>query len=264
MPTPLAALATVLLNARHVVVFTGAGMSADSGIATFRDQADSHWSRYKPEELASVSGWKANPQRVWAWYEARRAQVMAATPNPGHLAIAQLGPLLSSASGRAVRVDVVTQNVDDLHERAGSTDVVHLHGSLFAPRCFACQRPGAFDDEPPDLNVLELQPPRCTHCGGLLRPGVVWFGEMLPTDAFNRAQKSMATCDAVLVVGTSGVVYPAAELPIRARNAGKFLAEINPTPSNLAEHMNVQCRAHAAQALPELLALIGGPTSDDQ
>lgn len=144
MTTPEHTIANALLQAQNIVVFTGAGMSADSGIATFRNKPDSHWSQFNPRELASHEGWQANRRRVWAWYEARRANVLAAQPNAGHLAVARLADALSQRTGRAVQVSVVTQNVDNLHERAGSTDVIHLHGSLFAPRCTACHRPGLF------------------------------------------------------------------------------------------------------------------------
>lgn len=253
MSQPRHTIATALLQAQRIVVFTGAGMSADSGIATFRHNPDSHWARFDPRELASPDGWRANPQRVWAWYEARRANVLAAAPNAGHIAIAQLGSVLSERTGRAVQVDVVTQNVDDLHERAGSTVVTHLHGSLFAPRCAACHRPGAFASEAPDVQATAVTPPSCTHCGGRIRPGVVWFGEAMPQDAFRRTEDLVDACHAMLVIGTAGVVFPAAALPISAHQLGKFVAEINPEPSALAPYMNVQWPTSAAQGLPELL-----------
>ncbi len=249
-------LASALLQARRIVVFTGAGMSAESGIGTFRNAPDSHWSRLDPRQLASPEGWRANPRRVWAWYESRRGEVMAAQPNAGHQAIARLANVLHERSGRTVQVDVVTQNVDNLHERAGSTGVTHLHGSLFAPRCFACHRPGEFAPGEPDRQATEVQPPTCTHCGGHIRPGVVWFGEALPQNEFRRAEDLVDACDAMLVVGTSGVVWPAAELPINAHHLGKFVAEINPEPSELAQYMRVQWPTSAAQGLPQLLELL--------
>lgn len=245
-----------LLQARRIVVFSGAGMSAESGIGTFRNAPDSHWSRFDSRELASPDGWRANPQRVWAWYESRRAEVLAAQPNAGHFAIAQLARALHARTGREVQVDVVTQNVDNLHERAGSTGVVHLHGSLFAPRCFACARPGAFADGVPDRKATEVEPPSCGHCGGRIRPGVVWFGEAMPQAEFRLAEDLVDACDAMLVIGTSGVVFPAAELPINAHHLDKFVAEINPTPSNLVQYMRVQWPTSAAQGLPELLQLL--------
>ena len=249
-------IARALLQARRIVVFTGAGMSADSGIATFRNNPDSHWSKFNPEELASPDGWRANRSRVWAWYEARRANVLAAQPNAGHLVIAQLAHVLSRRANREVRVDVVTQNVDNMHERAGSKEAIHLHGSLFAPRCLACDRPGQFAPDEPDRDAVEVEPPICTHCGGSLRPGVVWFGEAMPQAEFRQAEDLVDACGAMLVVGTSGVVYPAAELPINAYRLDKFTAEINPEPSKISHYMTQQWPATAAEGLPQLLDLL--------
>jgi NAD-dependent deacetylase len=255
-PAPLSTIASALLKAQRIVVFTGAGMSAESGIATFRHAPDSLWAQFKPEELASPRAWKANPQQVWAWYEGRRATVMNTQPHAGHVAVAQLADTLQRAHGRTVQVTVVTQNVDDLHEQAGSTDVVHLHGSLFEPRCTACHRAGAFAPNPPDPEAKLVEPPRCGHCGGRIRPGVVWFGEQLPSAPFQQAEDWVDACDAMLVVGTSGVVWPAADLPIAAHQLGKFVAEINPEPSELAPYMNVQWPTSAAQGLPALLVAL--------
>jgi NAD-dependent deacetylase len=179
---------------------------------------------------------------------------MNTQPHAGHHAIAQLAESLQRAHGRPVQVNVVTQNVDDLHERAGSTQVVHLHGSLFAPRCATCDRPSTFALEAPNPNATDLEPRHCTHCGGHIRPGVVWFGESMPQEPFRQAEDWVGVCDAMLVVGTSGMVWPAAELPVSAHQLGKFVAEINPEPSSLAKYMNVQWAASAAQGLPALLA----------
>lgn len=257
MNTAQHTLASALRQASRIVVFTGAGMSAESGIATFRDQPGSLWAQFNTRQMATPQGWSENKQRVWAWYEGRRGAVMATEPNAGHVAIAQLAGTLQRLHGHEVQVDVVTQNVDNLHERAGSASVIHLHGSLFAPRCMACHRPGEFAPGEPDASLTELDPPRCQHCQGYLRPGVVWFGEEMPQDAFRQAEDLVDTCDAMLVVGTSGVVWPAAELPINAHNLGKFVAEINPTPSELAKYMRVQWPTSAAQGLPQLLNLLG-------
>jgi NAD-dependent deacetylase len=256
IPMPAHTIASALLQARRIVVFTGAGMSADSGISTFRNSPDSYWSRFDPLELASAKAWRANRRRVWAWYEARRANVLASQPNAGHLAIARLADVLCRNANPEVQVDVITQNVDDLHERAGSHSVVHLHGSLFAPRCAACHRPGTFATGIPDLNAIEADSPRCKHCSGYIRPGVVWFGEAMPQDKFRLAEELVDACDAMLVVGTSGVVYPAAQLPIHAHLLGKFIAEINPEPSEIARYMRVQWPVSAAQGLPQLIELL--------
>lgn len=256
MTPPIQTIASALLAARRVVVFTGAGMSAESGIATFRDKPDSLWAQFNTREMASPDGWRENKQRVWAWYEGRRAAVMQTQPNAGHIAIAQLADTLYAAHGKHVQVSVITQNVDDLHERAGSTSVIHLHGSLFSPRCAACDRPAEFASEPPDTQATEVEPPHCTHCGHSIRPGVVWFGEAMPQQPFRLAEDLVDTCDAMLVIGTSGVVWPAAELPINAHRLSKFVAEINPTRSELAGYMNVEWPTSAAQGLPELLVQI--------
>ena len=256
MNTPQHTIAQALLQARCIVVFTGAGMSAESGIGTFRDGGNSHWSRFDPREMASPNGWRADPNRVWAWYESRRAEVLSAQPNSGHLAIAQMAEVLHQRTGRTVQVDVITQNVDNLHERGGSASVIHLHGSLFAPRCTACARPGAFAPEAPNPHATDVEPPRCTHCGGRIRPGVVWFGEPMPQTEFRLAEDLVDVCDAMLVVGTSGVVYPAAELPINAHRLGKFVAEINPVRSEIAGYTTEEWSTSAAQGLPQLLTLL--------
>jgi len=241
-------LARALRDARELAVLTGAGMSAESGVATFRDAMHGLWARFDPQQLATPEAWRADRASVWAWYEWRRAQVMRARPHAGHLALAAL------AARR--RVHLVTQNVDDLHERAGSRVDAHLHGSLFEPRCDACGALGAFADAAPaaDDPPARLEPPRCTHCAtGRLRPGVVWFGEGLPPAAWVRAEQAVEAADLVLVVGTSNLVYPAAELPLRARRAGKFVAEINPASSPLSEVADVHWAAGAAASLPALV-----------
>ncbi len=243
-----AALITALRGARHVLVFTGAGVSAESGIATFRDTSSGLWERYDPATLATARAFRQDPALVWGWYEWRRMQVLQAQPNPAHLAIAALAQ-------RVPKLTLVTQNVDDLHERAGSTEVIHLHGSLHQPRCFACARspsqPLGLPDEPEGGRHLE--PPRCEHCGGRLRPGVVWFGERLPEAALTAAFAAADSCDVLISVGTSGVVHPAAQIPERAWRAGAVLAHVNPQPlGSHAEREFLLCGT-AAQLLPQLL-----------
>lgn len=233
-------------------------MSAESGIATFRDKPDSLWAQFNTREMATPAGWRENKQRVWAWYEGRRGAVLNAQPHAGHIAIAQLADTLQKIRGQAVQVTVVTQNVDNLHERAGSNHVIHLHGSLFAPRCAACARPGEFEPGTPDPTLTLLEPPHCQHCGGYIRPGVVWFGEAMPEKEFQLAEDLVDVCDAMLVVGTSGVVYPAAQLPINAHQLGKFVGEINPDRSEVSGYTTVECRATAAQGLPQLLNILRG------
>ena len=233
-----AALPPDAINALHhaerVVFFTGAGMSAESGIATFRDVRTGLWEKFKPEDLASPEGWQEDRARVWAWYEWRRSLVRRAQPNAGHLAIASIA--------LTKQVTVVTQNVDDLHERGGSANALHLHGSLFKPRCATCGHPSSWKGEPfgSDAGAVteRVTPPRCTRCLGYVRPGVVWFGEMLPQEVWDQAELAIKACDMLVVVGTSGVVYPAAGLVTQALNADKFVLEVNPQNSGLADTNN--------------------------
>lgn len=212
-----------LQKAKHVVVFTGAGASAESGIPTFRDALTGLWERFDPAQLATPEAYRADPSLCWGWYEWRRNKVIQAQPNGAHLAIAELAK-------HVPKLTVVTQNVDDLHERAGSHDVIHLHGSLHSPRCIDC---GLAYTLPLTSDVLPeggsgIEPPRCSICSGLVRPGVVWFGEMLPEDAWSVGLAAAEGCDVFLSIGTSGIVYPAAELPLRALGNGATVIHINP------------------------------------
>ncbi len=242
-------LLTRLREARHVVVFTGAGVSAESGIATFRDALSGLWSRFDPMQLATPEAFEDDPELVWGWYESRRMQVLGTSPNPGHRAIAELAK-------RVTQLTLVTQNVDDLHERAGSANVLHLHGSLHQPRCSRCaesfQMPLAPPAEPAEGR--RLAPPRCAHCGGEVRPGVVWFGESLPVDALEAAFAAAAGCDLLLSVGTSGVVYPAAQLPHIALQAGAAVVHVNPEPQALGGGREWLLAGPAGEVLPALLA----------
>ncbi len=223
LPVLPEALLERLRAADEVLVLTGAGVSAESGIATFREALTGLWARFDPAELATAEAFSEDPARVWSWYEWRRAQVLAAQPNPAHRALAEW-------ARRHGRLRLVTQNVDDLHERAGSRDVIHLHGSLQAPRCFECARP--LEVPPlPDAEERRVAPPRCPDCGGLARPGVVWFGEPLPSDALTSAWALAERCDLCLVIGTSGLVQPAASLPGVARQQGATVVRIDPQPA---------------------------------
>jgi NAD-dependent deacetylase len=233
--------------ATTVTVLTGAGMSAESGVPTFRDVQTGLWAKYDPMTLATPEAWDDDAALVWAWYQRRRAMLQAVEPNDGHRALAVW------AANADVRV--VTQNVDDLHERAGSSDVVHVHGSLFACRCDTCGRPHVVDVAEPDGERAE--PPGC-ECGGRVRPGVVWFGEMLPQNAFAEAAARAQACDVFILVGTSGVVYPAAGLPHIARGAGATIVEINPQETDLSDACDITVRATAATALPEIVAAVTG------
>ena len=244
-------VAAALRKARHVVVFTGAGVSAESGILTFRDALTGLWERFDAEALATPEAFERNPDLLWGWYEWRRAKIMLAQPNDGHRAIAAL-------ASRVPKLTLITQNVDDLHERAGSHRPLHLHGSLFAPRCFSCgesallARPAAQPE-----GGSRLAPPRCTACGGLIRPGVVWFGEALPVDALEAAFAAAESCDVLLSVGTSSLVHPAAQIPVAAKRAGAMVVQVNPDATALDSVADSNLRRKAAAVLPELLAAMG-------
>lgn len=239
-------------GARNVVVFTGAGVSAESGIPTFRDALTGLWERFDAEALATPEAFRRNPALVWGWYEWRRMQVMRAQPNAAHRAIAQL-------EQRAGRFTLITQNVDDLHERAGSRSPLRLHGSLFAPRCFDCDEPAPVAPPAPGEpeSGREQAPPRCARCGGPVRPGVVWFGEPLPEAAIARAFEAAQSCDVLLSVGTSSLVHPAAQVPWVAKQAGARVIQVNPHPTALDEMADLNLRAPAATALPTLVASLG-------
>lgn len=238
--------AELLAGAANVVVSTGAGMSKESGIPTFRDAMEGLWARYSPQELATERGFRDQPARVWSWYAERRRQIAACEPHAGHLAVAELGRLLSGLA-------VVTQNIDGLHAAAGSEDVVELHGNINRFKCLDAGHPYAGEPLPfPDENTSE-PPPACAVCGSPLRPDVVWFGEMLPPLAVERAWQLAENCDVMVVVGTSGTVWPAAELPFVARNNGGKVIEVNPEPSGVTEAAGLVIMRNAGEALPELV-----------
>ena len=229
-----------LAGARRIVVLSGAGMSAESGVPTFRDAHTGFWAQFDPHQLATEEAFRANPQRVWDWYAMRRDMLRSVQPNAGHVAIAQF------QQRHPGRLTVVTQNVDGLHQRAGSPRVLALHGNIAQDQWLDAPRHCCHED-----NIEAGRPPRCATCGNLRRPAVVWFGEMLPLDELEQAQQAARTCDAMLVVGTSGVVYPAAGLALEAR--GKVVI-VNPEPSELDEAAHAVLRGKAAQLLPQLLA----------
>lgn len=241
-------LLNALRSARHVVVFTGAGVSAESGIPTFRDSLTGLWERFDAASLATPEAFRADPALVWGWYEWRRMKVLQAQPNSAHRAIAELARHIP-------RLTLVTQNVDDLHERAGSEDVIHLHGSLHRPRCFGCGRvPDACLGMPAEPEAgRRLEPPRCSQCGGQLRPGVVWFGESLPAGALEAAFAAAQACDLLISVGTSGVVYPAAQVPQLAWEAGAVVAYVNPQLQSGLREREYALGGPAGEQLPDLL-----------
>ena len=244
--TDVRAAAGLLARAQRVVVFTGAGISAESGVPTFRDALTGLWARFDAQSLATPRAFADDPELVWGWYEWRRHLVTAVAPNAGHRAVAAI-------ESHAPQTVVVTQNVDDLHERAGSPAPVHLHGSLFTPRCSVCAHPAdpaAGEAEPADGR--RLAPPACVRCGSRVRPGVVWFGEALPEAALEAAVRAASACDVLLTVGTSGLVYPAAEIPRMAARAGAAVIQVNPEPTPLDPLTAVSLHDTAARVLPAL------------
>jgi NAD-dependent deacetylase len=238
-----------LVRARRVGVLTGAGISAESGVPTFRDPGGL-WQRFRPEELANVEAFLKNPALVQGWYAHRRAVVEEAMPNPGHEALADLERLVTARGGAFL---LATQNVDGLHRRAGSERVVELHGTLTRSYCIGCERE-ATEAELAAVEAGELA--RCPACGGLLRPDVVWFGEMLPEGAMEQAAEAAVRSDVFLSVGTSAVVYPAAGLPLLAKEGGAYVAEVNPERSDVAWQLDEHVRGKAGEVLPALVARV--------
>lgn len=243
-----AQILSAIQAARHIVVFTGAGASVESGIATFREIQTGLWERFEPGELATPVAFRRDPALVWGWYEWRRLQVLKARPNPAHLAIAELAE-------RVPKQTVITQNVDDLHERAGSTEVIHLHGSLHEPRCFACGRvyAGVATDLTDQPGSERLEPLRCERCNGRVRPGVVWFGEPLPEQSMRSALAAARHCDCLLSIGTSGVVMPAARIPEVALEGGAVVVHINVQPVQVSAPGEFSLVGQAGELLPTLL-----------
>lgn len=225
----------VLANSRRVCLITGAGMSKESGIATFRDAQTGLWARYDPQELATRRGFANNPQLVWTWYAERRALIERAQPHDGYRALAEMESYFDS-------VVILTQNIDGLHSAAGSSDVVELHGNIRRTKCFDANHPAR---EPYASDEI---PPRC-ECGSQLRPDVVWFGEMLDPVHLGRAADAIDACDVMLVVGTSALVYPAAGFPEDARRAGKPVIEINTEETPVSALADVSMRSGARDAL---------------
>ena len=229
-----------LAAARSVVAFTGAGVSKESGLDTFRD-VGGIWQQVRPEDMATPQAFRKDPARVWRWYAERYRRASAVAPNPAHLALARWERLFPSYS-------LVTQNVDGLHRRAGSSAPLELHGSLAWARCDACGRRRPTGEA---LAASPEAPPRCP-CGGLERPAVVWFGEALPAEVLERATEAAAWCDVLVSVGTSGTVYPAAGLIELALQNGACFVEVNPEPTPFSRFAALRLAAPAGEALPWL------------
>lgn len=243
----LAEAARILSSARTIGVLTGAGISAESGVPTFRDAQTGLWARFRPEDLATPEAFAREPKLVWEWYAWRRELVAKAAPNAGHRALVDLAK-------QVMQFTLVTQNVDHLQEQAGSVDVLKLHGSLFANIREGDHAPVSDDDMTDEL------PPRCRITGQRVRPGVVWFGESLPAEVLQRAMAAARDCDVFLSIGTSTVVEPAASLPFMALDSGAKVIEINPDKTPLTAHCEYSLHGPAAQVLPALLqqAFAGG------
>lgn len=238
MRSSVEAARTAVRRARRIAVLTGAGVSAESGIPTFRSNGG-FWQTHRFEDLATPEGFARAPKLVWQWYEERRRACARAEPNAGHRALVEL-------ERRAKRFVLITQNVDGLHERAGSRDPIRLHGSLWQVRCCACR---AERTEHAELNDL---PPRCP-CGGMLRPGVVWFGESFPEGALKRSTEEVRLAEVMIVAGTSAQVYPAAGLIPLALRSGAKVIEINPETTDFSEDVTWALRGASAEILPELV-----------
>jgi NAD-dependent deacetylase len=227
------------MHAAHVVAFTGAGISAESGVPTFRGP-EGIWSKFKPEELANMDAFMKNPSLVWEWYAHRKTIIATVQPNLGHIALARM-------EGLFPRFTLITQNIDNLHRRAGSTRVHELHGNIERSYCMTCGR------SCPDVSLTERgQGPRCPACGGVVRPDVVWFGEMLPEDEWEASAAAAEGADVFLSIGTSAVVYPAASLPVMAKRSGSYLVEVNTEPTPLTGSADAFLCGPSGTILPSL------------
>jgi NAD-dependent deacetylase len=236
-------LVEAVRSARRVVVLTGAGISAESGVPTFRDAQTGLWSRFRPEDLATPEAFRRNPKLVWAWYAWRRELVAKVQPNAGHLALVKL-------EQRVPEFTLVTQNVDGLHQRAGSRHLLELHGNLSRTKCF--EENVVVNEWPP----TDEAPPRCPRCGGWLRPDVVWFNETLDPDVIQRAIEATRSCDVFLSIGTSSVVYPAASLPCDALEHGAKVVEINLSTTPLTQDAHCALQGPAGEVLPALVSAV--------
>ena len=232
-------VAQKLKDSRKIVFVTGAGISQESGIPTFRGK-DGHWRKYDPMKLASIDAFYDDPKLVWEWYEDRRKNILAAKPNEGHFAISQMEEFKD--------VIVLTQNIDGLHQRSGSTNVLELHGSIIRIKCTVCD----FTDN--ITENFESLPPKC-KCGSMLRPDVIWFGEPLPQNIWQNAMKEASVCDVMIIVGTSLVVSPANTLPVYAKQNGAILIEVNPEKTVMSNDMTLSVQATSVEALPKILSI---------
>ena len=238
-------LVTLLLRTSKLAALTGAGISQESGLRTFRDAQAGLWSQYKPEELASPEAFARDPKLIWDWYAWRREAIKAVRPNPGHYALVEI-------EKRVSQFTLITQNVDGLHRMAGSMNLLEIHGNIQRVRCAECSTFAEIWDD--DMESV----PRCEVCGGLLRPDVVWFGESLPRNQLEGAIEAARSCEVFLSIGTSGIVQPAASLAYAARNRGAIVIEINAEPTPLTPKANYFLQGKSGEILPELVKAVWG------
>ncbi len=233
-----------LKNVKRILFFTGAGISAESGIPTFRGE-DGIWKKFKPEELANFNAFQKNPEMVWEWYQYRRKIINEFQPNKAHFAIAEFQNYFDE-------VIVSTQNIDNLHRRAGSKIIYELHGNIEKNYCIKCKKRYDFNNFNFDKKI------QMCECGGLIRPDVVWFGEFLPMNDYNASERAAKECDITFVIGTSAVVYPAANIPLIAKSNHKFVVEINIEPTEISPLVNVSLIGKAGKILPQILEELKG------
>jgi NAD-dependent deacetylase len=236
-------LRSLLQRTESICVLTGAGISAESGVETFRG-SNGLWSKLKPEELANFGAFMRNPELVWEWYNYRKKIIHEVKPNPAHFALARLQELVNNFT-------LITQNIDNLHMRAGSKNVLELHGNIERSHCIGCGKTIASVEV-----ISEKKVPHCPSCHGIIRPDVVWFGEMLPEGVFETAVEAAERCDLFLCVGTSAVVYPAANLPFIARNNGAYIVEINLERTEISHNVHETLLGKAGQLLPLLVTIV--------
>lgn len=231
-------LINALKNARKVAVLTGAGVSAESGVPTFRGE-EGLWKKFHPEELANYDAFMRNPELVWEWYQWRRSMIYDIEPNPGHYALVELG--------KKYDLTLITQNIDGLHEKAGSANIIELHGNIRRNKCASCGR--MYDGE---ISVEQKDLVKC-QCGGNIRPDVVWFGEALPAEAFRNAFRAAETCDVFFSIGTSALVQPAAQLPLTAKESGAYVVEVNPDRTVITAYLDEHLHGSSGEIMPRLL-----------
>jgi len=250
LESAVAGVARELLRARRIAVLTGAGVSAESGIPTFRGAGGFWKDEDEVMKLATLQGFLADPKRVWEWYDMRRQMANSVEPNAGHYALAELERITSERGGVFT---LITQNIDGLHERAGSKNIIELHGNIRYARCLKnCSRDLFLLDEPP----LREYPPKCPRCDGILRPHVVWFGELLDPLVIESATRASLQAEVMLVVGTSAQIYPAAGLPYSAKNAGALIVEINLERTDLTPSADLSIQGKSGEILPQIVFAI--------